>query len=63
VKVTLVTTWRGKRLHIAGYRHFTLCGWCAEHVVWPQYELTEEEPTVAGLTGICQQCRRKAEGK
>lgn len=62
MKVELVATYSGRRLHIRDdlFPDFTMCGAYPEHVVWTDYELTDEEPEVAGLRGICKTCRRLA---
>lgn len=62
MKVDLVTTYSGKRLHIASdmFTLFTLCGARPERIVWRNYELTEAEPNVAGVAGLCKVCRKAA---
>ena len=61
MRVPLVTTRYGQRLHIAGARFYALCGIGFERVVCSQYELTDAEPNVAGLAGLCKVCRKCAE--
>ena len=63
MKVTLVTTWRGKRLHILGKPGYTLCEFRAPFVLCRDWELTAAEPESEdfGLKGLCAACRRKAE--
>ena len=62
MKVTLVSTYSGRRLHIRSdiCSGFTLCGAAPERVLWTQYELTDAEPSIAGLTGLCKVCRKNA---
>ncbi len=60
MKVTIVKTRSGRRLHILGAPGLTLCGGCPEQVVFENYELTNKEPKVEGRTGICKTCRQQA---
>jgi len=58
MKVTLVSTHSGRRLHIrhALFTALTLCGAYATRLVWSNYELSGAEPNIAGLHGLCKTC-------
>lgn len=63
MRVDLVSTYWGRHLHIRDDKSwfYTLCGARPDSLIWPRYELTDAEPDIAGLHGICKTCRKVAE--
>lgn len=63
MKVTLVSTTSGRRLHIANDlfpEMYTLCGARPAGVITPEYELRHDEPPSGDVGDICATCLKRA---